>query len=445
MKPAIFSSIVIFFTIFGISLITTNSKNLTDFNLQHMVVEAIVERRSVKLGGSYSSHLQPNGDVLTYQGNVYPIKQPGTGVLGAVSYFPFYKLGNSYYQDYLQVSSWVSIWTSSFVAGLIAVAIFYLLTQFGVSNPYASLLSIGSIICTTVLPYTGFPHHDLIAMLPLYFAIYLVLQGILTPVQKSQHDYFYLAGFLAALSLFFSILPITIVLALGIITLWKKGIYATLQFGIGTLVGIIPSLTYNYFVLGGLLHFPNLMGSSVDTIPHFNISTMIPSLLRYFTQPGLSVILFSPLSVIGLLAWLPGKSRSPAQNLTRTFVLLATLIFAIHLSSFETEGDLQYGPRYLLPLLPLWFMGIYNFIQNKRYRYALVIIAVVSFGVNILGALYGAMYKEITVFPVAHYLGKLMTNSAPIYPVRLYGIIVLITLIVGLFIAIVASNKRQIK
>lgn len=445
MKSALLPSIAVFFIIFGLSMVTINSKNLTDFNLQHMVVEAIVERRSVKLGGSYSSHLQPNGDVLTYQGNVYPIKQPGTGVLGAISYFPFFKLGNSYYQDYLHVSSWVSIWTSSFVAGLIAVTIFYISSLIGVSSLFAALLAIGSIICTTVLPYTGFPHHDTIAMLPLYSALYLVLQGILIPRSKVQHDYFYMAGFLATLSLFFSILPITIVISLGLITFWKKGFAASLEFGVGALIGIIPSITYNYFVLGGLLHFPNLMGSSVDTIPHFNISMMIPSLLRYFTQPGLSVILFSPLAVIGLLGWVPGASRSPSQKLLRSFVLLSTIIFAIHLSSFETEGDLQYGPRYLLPLLPLWFMGIYNFIQNKRYQAGLAIIAVVSFGVNILGALYGAMYKEITVFPAAHYIAKVLAGSAPIYPARQFGIIVLLAVAVLFIVISVYSSKRQTK
>lgn len=429
MKTWLYSTITIFLLIVGISLVTINSKNLADFNLQHMTIEAITERRTVKLGGSYSQYLQPNGDILTYQGNVYPIKQPGTGFLGALAYFPLFKLGILYSTNFLLVSAWVSLWTSSVIAGLIGIIILSLCLKMKMTHFQSILVATGSIVCTTLLPYTGFPHHDLIALLPIYASLYLVMQGITTEKQKMQHDYFYIAGFLAAISMFFSILPITLVVSLGLVVFFKRGFLATCQFMFGGLIGIIPSLTYNYFVLGGFLHFPNLMGSSVDTIPHFTLSSMVPNLLRYFSQPGLNVILFSPLAFIGLVGWLVSKNTDQKTRLLRLFVLLSSILFAIHLSSFETEGDLQYGPRYLLPLLPLWFIGIKDFMQVKVMKYPLIIIGGVSFFINLLGALYGAMYKEITLHPLNAYLELLFQPQSLTYPFRVYGQIVLLVVV----------------
>ena len=440
MKPQFRTYILLFFSLVGISLFTLNSKNLTDFNLQHMSVEAIVERRTVKLGGSYSHYLQPNGDVLTYQGNVYPIKQPGTSMLGALAYFPLSKLGHLYSADYLFASAWVSLWTSSVILGLLGLVIYALCLRAGVSGIHSVLISLGSLLCTTVFPYTGFPHHDLLVVLPIYLALYLVIQGLATAKKNLHHDYFYLAGFLSSLSLFFSILPATLIVTLTLLIFFKKGLSRTLEFVLGGIVGLFPSLTYNYFVLGGFFHFPNLMGSSVDTIPHFNIMSMIPALLRYFTSPGLSVILFSPLAFMGLVGWIVSKNTEKKWLLLRTFVLLSTILFALHLSSFETEGDLQYGPRYLLPLLPLWFIGIRDFLSRKSLRYPLVILVIFSFLLNLLGALYGAMYKEITIFPLFSYLGQLTSPTSLIYPFRIYGII--ISLLVG-FIVLINSVKKS--
>ena len=426
MKSHIFASVVIFLLLVGLSLSTINSKNLTDFSLHHMVTEAIVERRTVKLGGSLSPYLQPNGDVVTYQGSVYAVKQPGTSFLGALAYFPLAKLGVHYGTDYLVTSAWVSVWTSSVIVGFLGVAIFWLCLRLHIPSRSAIAIALGSLVCTTILPYTGFPHHDTLALLPLYGAIYLSFQGMTKSAAETKHDYFLVAGFLAGLTLFFSILPITLILALVLCIAYKKRYLATIQFAVGGAVGMLPTLIYNYFVLGGFLHFPNLMGASVDTIPHLSLMEMGPNLLRYITQPGLSVLLFAPLAVLGLSGWIFSKNKNKEWRILRNFVLLATVLFAIHLSSFATEGDLQYGPRYLLPLLPLWSIGLATLLPHTMMRRIIWILAGLSFGLNLLGALYGAMYKEMTVFPAGQYLGYLFSPKLLVYPLQIWGIGILV-------------------
>jgi len=120
------------------------------------------------------------------------------------------------------------------------------------------------------------------------------------------------------------------------------------------------------------------------------------------------------------------KNFSPGWIIFKKYVLLSTILFALHLSSFETEGDLQYGPRYLLPLIPLWFVGIKFIFEKKILQIFILILGLVSFGINLLGALYGAMYKEMTTYPLPYYLEQLFSNSSIIHPLRNLGISIIL-------------------
>jgi|GEM_PF-2986772 len=431
MKKYLWYFVSIFFIVFGVSLFAINSKNLQDFSLHHMISEAIVERRIVNLGGSYASELQPNGDVLWYQGKVYGIKQPGTGFLGAMAYYPVSKFGIHYATNYLLASGWVSIVTSSFVLALIALIVFVFSYKLGAGMRLASLLGMGSVLCTNLLPYSGFPHHDTIALLFVLLATYLGIQGAASPTSKHRHDYFIWSGFFAGIVIFFSMLPVSLIITLALIIIFYSGWFSTAQFTLGLFLGLVPTLTYNYFALGGFLHFPNVMGASLDTIPHFSIMQMIPNLMRYVTQPGLSVILFSPLAVMGLYGWITSKNTNRVFRVMKSFVLLGTLIFLVHLASFETEGDLQFGPRYLIPILPLWFLGLQTYFSNKIVKFIITFLAPISFAINFLGALYGAMYKEIEIFPITRYYTYFISSTTLLYPFRTLGICMLIF---GLFV-----------
>lgn len=446
MKIATQLSIVIFLFVTGVLLITLNSRNLVDYSLHHMLVEAVAERRIVNLGGSYSEHLQPNGDVLTYQGRVYPIKQPGIGIVGGMTYLPLSKIGIKYSTDYLRSSSWVTLWTTIIPSALISVIIFFITLKLTKKYSLSMLIGAGVILTTTLLPYSNFPHHDTVAMLPLYISILCLLEGYIARKEKHQRDYVFYAGIMLGLSFFFSMLPLSFIVSLGIVVLWSFGYRETIKFALGGFIGLIPSFMYNYFVLGGLLHFPNLMGSSVDTIPSLSIN-QLTYLSRYLLQPGLSIILFAPLAVVGLCKAIIVKPMTDYGILLKRITILATIFFLFHLSSFETEGDLQYGPRYLLPLIPLWFIGLSDLLDKKYLRIALTVLGLYGFGINILGALYGAMYKYITVFPLTTYYGYL-TKPMPIsYPFRSVGYIVT-ALAMLLFIVTyyrISHDKKNIK
>jgi len=64
-----------------------NSSNLLDFDLQHVGVEALVERGHFYLEHSIPSQRQSKGDVFTYEGHNYAAKQPGQFMVGRLFTF----------------------------------------------------------------------------------------------------------------------------------------------------------------------------------------------------------------------------------------------------------------------------------------------------------------------------------------------------------------------
>ena len=73
------------------------------------------------------------------------------------------------------------------------------------------------------------------------------------------------------------------------------------------------------------------------------------------------------------------------------------VVLTVYVLNIQTGGDCQFGPRYLLPAMPFACLGIagYSYLStNAERRLASVIIlllGVVSFVINLLGAVQGAM------------------------------------------------------
>src|SRR5262245_25900597 len=81
--------------------LTLNASNLTEFNLQQMGVEAIVERGVFYVEDSPTPLLDPRGDVFELGEHLYAAKQPGQFMAGALVYFFLFRLGLSYLSNFL--------------------------------------------------------------------------------------------------------------------------------------------------------------------------------------------------------------------------------------------------------------------------------------------------------------------------------------------------------
>ena len=373
-----------------------NSSNLLEFGLQQIGVEAIVERGNFYLEGSTSPHLQTKGDVFEYRGHKYAAKQPGQFMAGAVVYFVLHKLGLSYVNHYLLTAALVTFFTTSLVLAVSAIALFEVARELAAEKselfwPLAATLSYA--LATTAFSYSGIAHHDALATGYLVIAFCLIFQ---LSRGKATKRAAYLnaagSGLLLGLAITTSMLPffMVIVCLFYFLSLRRWRLLPILVLGL--IAGLLPLFIYNAVSFGNPLLLPNIAGNYSDTYFHFS-PTNFGNKLALYAQ---AVIFYAPIFVLGLfgLSYFPsGVKRQPH------FVALVAMmmVIAVYVLNISTDGDCQFGPRYLLPVMPFASLGIAGYSHlstaNERRLAGLIVVGVivVSFGINLVGAMQGAM------------------------------------------------------
>lgn len=395
-----------------------NSSNLLDFDLQHVGVEAMVERHHFYLEHSIPDHRQSKGDVFTYAGHNYAAKQPGQFMLGALVYFVLHKLGLSYVNNYLLTAALVTFFTTSFVLAASGVALFGIARELTADGhgilrsehplmhptrvaragtpliwPLAATLSYA--FATTAFSYSGIAHHDVLASGYLVIAFYLLLQlSRGTATKRVCHITAGGAGLLLGLTITTSMLPFFMVVLCVCYFLYLRRWQLLPAFLAGLLAGLLPLFVYDAVSFGNPFLLPNVAGSSMfpDTFFHLDVRNFGDKLAFYAS----SVVAYVPIFAIGLL----GLSYYP-REVKRGPEFLALLALIVVLAAFvlniKSDGDCQFGPRYLLPAMPLACLGIAGFgylstaSERRLAGMAVILASAFSFVVNLVGALGGAM------------------------------------------------------
>ena len=98
-----------------------------------------------------------------------------------------------------------------------------------------------------------------------------------------------------------------------------------------------------------------------------------------------------------------GTIAARRENATLLAIVVAQLAFVI---SLGTDGACQYGPRLLLPTMPFACLGLTTFAGRSWSRAAaaaLVVVGAASAVINLVGALYGTMFCDVTHYAFLHY------------------------------------------
>jgi hypothetical protein len=375
-----------------------NSDNLIKFNLQQIGVEALVERHQFYLDGSTVPELWPGGDVFFYEGRKYPAKQPGQSMAGAVVYEVLHLLGLRYANNYLLVSALVTFFTVSLVLAASAVAVFRIslrLTKETQSLFWPLLTTFAYALGSTAFAYSGIAHHDALATGYLVLAFYLIFDlprrgwDGRAEIIKSAF-----AGLLLGLAVTTSMLVVFMTAVCAIYFLWLRRWKLMPFFFVAVLIGLLPLFVYDARSFGNPFLLPNVAGAHLfaDTFFRFSAKNFGDKIVWYFTM----LAVYAPVFFAGVF----GLSYYP-RALKRTPFFLASVamlvVLAAYILNIQTGGDCQFGPRYLLPAMPFACLGIAGFSHlstNAERRLAGVIVlllAVVSFAINFVGALQGAM------------------------------------------------------
>lgn len=425
--------ISLFLCVLGFVAFTINGKTQRDFNLQHIGVESLVERHTFALEGSAVPELQPLGDTFSFNDHVYAIKQPGQFVLGAFVYSVIHALGLSYQMNYVLVASLVTLFTSGVLCAGIGVALYYVARHLGSSPTERFFIGLAGTIATILLPYSGVAHHDVQA------TAFVCIGWSLIVVARSKVKYL-VAGLLVGSALFISMLPIVVCLGVGLYVVSQRRIKDIGMFGVGGLIGMAPVFLYNWLLYGNLLAFPNSISGTTDTTPFISLTNTVEKVQFYLLSPTHSLFAFMPVLLFGLLGvfFFGRKYRREAL-----FILALFFGHLAYVSSIETVGHAQYGPRYLLPILPFLAVGLTGLKNTHPFMQRIAsVLGLISFCITLVGALGGVMYQTIWIHPFWQYVEQLTAGALSPNPLRLLGVIFLsLSISVG-YLALRASSKN---
>lgn len=430
-----------------------NSRNSEAFNLQQAGVEAIVERHQFSIEGSTEPRFQikvyfdgdrPFGDTFLYKGRQYAAKQPGQFMLGAVVYFFLRFFGLSYVNNYLLTSALVTLFTTSLVTAVAAVAVFRIVREFTASDsfawPLASSLSYG--LATTALVYSGIAYHDSIASGYLVIAFYLVVfLALRKPAHRKAKVIAGSVGLLLGFTITTSMLPFFMVCVVGFYLVSLRRWDLTLWMLIGGVAGLIPLLVFNSVAFGNPFLTSYMAGGYPESVLHWDPYNSIQKLRFYFWQ----ITLYVPIVWVGILG-LAGYPRALRRE--QLAILALFIAIAIQVLNIDSHGGCHYGPRFLLPVMPYACIGLvgFSYLRGRIFKLlalvAVALSATISFVVSFVGALYGAMYCDTEVYALRSYIFALRSTGWENMSLGVWLVIPFAVSVSLLFYSIWASRRR---
>jgi hypothetical protein len=138
----------------------------------------------------------------------------------------------------------------------------------------------------------------------------------------------------------------------------------------------------------------------------------------YFGTGGISLWKYAPAEVLAFA----GLFLMPRR--LRYLLVTAVAVHLLYLISIPTLGGCEYGPRYLLPLLPLLAPGLAALFDFRpAARPWIGVLAVYGFFVSAVGALAGTMYCTPAKFALWPQMAALRQMTASQFPLRAVAVL----------------------
>ncbi len=283
-----------------------------------------------------------------------------------------------------------AIVSNSFLAALLACLFHYVLCRLGVPRRISFAASLGLVFATPIWPYAGTLFSEIWTALLLLAALAFLERA----ARQGQPEVSLVVRCGACLGLALMTRPNHVV-AIGVFAVaWLLAPPSRSHRGRNiVLLGAVTSFFLGATLFLNYLHFQDIFqfgyaeqveGGKILT----DFSTPLPiGLYGLLLSPGKSLFLFAPLVLLGVagLPLLWRQSRSLA-GVSGGCVLTYALFLAHHT---QWEAGYSWGPRYLLPVVPLLLVGMAPLLRDadrKWPRKALVILCILGVMVNLPAA-----------------------------------------------------------
>lgn len=412
------------------------------------LTKSIIEENTLNIDSFYNE----TGDRSYYKNHYYTDKPPGMSFL-ATPIYKLWEIVHRYYnpqtpQDtfkeemiyyvndvaftyYPNPGSFelismflITTFTSSLISAL-TVLLLYKISKYFTNNELqrillASIYGLGTLAFPHSLVFTGHAVETFFGFL----SFYLLFKFKKNPLQKRIP---FLAGIFLGFGIVvgYSILLISIICLLYAMSIRKDYIYI---FVIGTSIGLLPLIVYNYSIFSNPLDFAgrleyietisipqnlkkiyiNQNSGILSTVQNFIRlkSTSIPIILQILIFPSKGIFFYYPIlifSIIGIV-YIYKKYRIESVLLLFLFILFICIIpFQVLIWWGAFSG---FGLRYLLPTIPFLMIPLAELIKKINYK-LLIIPLVISIFVNFLLLQYGE--DAISSMNPSEYENKLKT------------------------------------
>ena len=311
-------------------------------------------------------------------GTAYSVYNPGQIVLFTPIVYAIQKINIEGIDSYYIIAFFVSFLNYA-VLGLIGCLLFEFGNHFKISFKK-------NISCILTFVFTSYCFaHSQDSYEHIYEGLFILLSFFyaLKLSKTKQLKYLLLTSISIGIGLIFR--TTTVLVIPGILILiknWKNRLYL--------LTFIFPFFTFflrnNYFRFDNILNngysdawelaFNKSAGTAFSTL---NIPKHI---FGFIFSPTKGLLFFSPSIILGIFGWILAP-----KTLNRLLISVCITVFLyliIYGANFAWHGSAWcWGPRYIIPIIPLVYLGIFFFFSKKTIFFSTILIAV-SFSVQIL-------------------------------------------------------------
>lgn len=181
-----------------------------------------------------------------------------------------------------------------------------------------------------------------------------------------------LSGFLVGMALFVKPIALLMGLPLGVVLLVRGRWRDIVQFGAPLALWIVAQLVENTVLYGSPLHGSN----------KFVAGNLIPNGLQMLAHPTRGILSTAPIVTVAVIGWgaLLRQSRAAGAMLAA-----CVLFFLVNAYNYAWSGGYAYSSRFLVPLMPLFCVGLIPLLRS-RFRRGVVVIGMLSILINGLAA-----------------------------------------------------------
>jgi 4-amino-4-deoxy-L-arabinose transferase-like glycosyltransferase len=433
---------IFFLFVFGVYAALINTYNIKSFGLQHIGINALVHDGHYYIENATLPELPyPTADVFTHEGHLYPAKQPGQFLIGALAYYPIYKSGITYQNDYYLAGALVTLLTSALMTALASVLVLNVLFAITQNALWSALGAIFFSFGTLAFAYSGVVHHDVYATFFAFLSFYLLFRA---REAKGRASLRILAGLLLGFTFFISMLPQAILVTTFLYALLTSTRRGLAVFAGSFAAGLLPMFIFNWAAFGGPLNLPQFICDCNEAVPTLSLDIILNNLYFYLLSPANAVFFYTPIYLVALMgfAFMPREHRAE-----KTTLFLAFFLTLVHLSTIFAVGGAQFGPRYMLTTMPYVLLGLSGYFTGggsweAKIRPIVILVGVVSIMLSGSGAAMGAMYGRLSENAALRYLGAIASGYRHEYPLFWPGVACAV-IAVALFAILRTAKPRE--